>query len=163
MNKAAQDHKNAVILSCIEQGLSPEETAYVFRKHAEVLNACCDALIEEERLEKTGNIFHAMGLGLKGTAAGAQTAATAASAVPFWAIPAAIGLPVGVSMLAGNTAGALKAQSLTPRNEIPIKHYQKADEILRLKSETADILDRVARKDKEQKEKKQDRSVRSLF
>jgi len=107
MDKVAHDHKIAVIKACIEQGLSPKETAAVFRKHAEILHDCADALTEDMRKE-----------GQEKTA----LSPTKDVLLPLLMVGA---LPAVGSMAAGHAIGTHTAKALAPRNEMPIPMYQE--------------------------------------
>jgi len=141
---AVNNHKVATILQAVKDGLSPSETAAIFLKHAEVLNACSDCIVREKQA-----IFGLDRIGIT---------------MPAWQIAL---LPVaaaaGGSYLLGSGAGRLAADTLTPVSEVSTPTYQKAEEILRTKNETARILDRVAAKKKKDAERSNDRSVRSIF
>jgi hypothetical protein len=141
MDDIVNNHKIAVISNCISNGLSPSDTAEIFRKHAAVINECCDALVADtnEKLAKLN------------------------ASDALWAVPLLAAVPLGAGALAGHMAGSQAAKILTPRNEVPMKTYQKADEILSLKQETADILARVEERKRQQKERANDRSVRSIL
>jgi len=147
MSAAVTDHKIATILKCMKAGLSPADTAVIFRKQAAIMNACCDEIIKEKHAQEK------VSWGLL---------STAQSSLPLVA-GATIGLPVAASYMLGKAVGDTAASQLTPVNEVPISTYQKAEEILRMKQETADIISRVEKKKKENEEKSKDRSVRSLF
>jgi hypothetical protein len=139
MDDAVHNHKIAVISQCISEGLSPADAANIFRKHAAVINDCCDALIAETKpTEKLANS-------------------------PLWTLPLLATLPIGAGALIGHMAGTQAANALTERNELPMKTYQKADEILNLKNETADILARIEERKQQLKSKENDRSVRSIL
>jgi len=143
MSEAANNHKVATLLKCIEEGFSPEETAEVFRKHAEILNACCDGLIKDAMEKKALiNVNPTSALQLAGTM---------------------VAVPTLASYLTGRLGGHVAASALTSVNENPVSSYQKADEILRLKGETENILSRVNDKKKKDEERSKDRSVRALF
>ena len=142
MSDAVNDHKVATILNCVENGLSPSETAEVFRKQARVLNACCDAMIEE-MCEK-------------------QALTSWKTKVPLGLLAAGLILPPVAAGMLGKQVGQQAAKTLTPVNETPVSTVQKADEILRMRSETANILARVEENKNRDKEKNNDRSVRSI-
>ena len=149
-SEAVNKHKVATILKCMEDGLSPDETAQIFRKQAEIINACCDNVIQNMH-EKTAlvrdwlpNLSTTKNLGKTGL----LLAATA---------------PIAVGYFGGMGAGQVAAKSLTPVNELPVSDYQKAEELLRTRGETANILARVEEQKKKEKQRARDRSVRALF
>jgi len=144
-------HKVATILKCVEDGLSPDETAQIFRKQAESINACCDNLIQAAR-EKSASIFTTP------WDAANKTLNTSTTALALL-----LGLPTLASYAIGRGAGQASAKILTPVNELPIGTYQKAEEILRTKNETSNILSRVEEKKKKNEQRSSDRSVRSIF
>jgi hypothetical protein len=82
---------------------------------------------------------------------------------PITATLVLCGLGYGVAGLGGDFAGTHAAKLLTPTVTKPVSTVQKADEILRMKKETSDILARVEAKNRQEKEKANNRSVRALF
>ena len=147
MDIAVNEHKVATILGCIGLGLSPGETADIFRKQADAINAYTDHLMQsKDATEKDAGITDWVS-----PKSVLQTALLTAA------------LPVIGAYPAGMYGGQLVAKTLTPVNETPVSYYQKADEILRMKKETSNIIARVEQKNKENEEKSKDRSVRSLF
>ena len=124
----------------MEDGLSSDEAAEIFLKQAEILNACSDCIVREKR---------ALGLpSLKSTMTGAGLA---------------LGIPAAIGYGSGRFLGDAAANTLTPVNELTHPSYQKVEEILRMKRETADILARVEAKKKLEAARKNERSVRTLF
>ncbi|MCL2153939.1 MAG: hypothetical protein FWH57_13495, partial [Oscillospiraceae bacterium] len=74
-----------------------------------------------------------------------------------------VALPAILAYGAGNAAGQTAANVLTEENEVDVPTVQKADEILRLKQETSNILTRVTQRKKEESEKRKNKSVRALY
>lgn len=145
MSDAVNQHKIATILACIENGLSPAEAAVIFRKQAEAIHKYCDHLVEERNKVASG------------------WAGRLLSPAPWKLLAAAaVGVPVAAYM-GGHFAGDQAARVLTPTSEVNVPTIQKADEILRMKKETADILARVEARKKEKEKKQGDRSVRALY
>jgi len=144
--KTIHEHKVATILKCMQEGLSPADTAQIFLKQAEIINACCDALVKD---------FHEKQAAISDYLLSPK--------IPAGLLAASIGIPIAAGYGAGHVLGDTAAKALTPVNELPVSSYQKAEEILRLKNETADILARVEAKKKRDSEKSNARSVRALF
>ena len=141
METTAHEHRVAVILGCIEQGLSPDETAHIFRKQAEAIHAYCDHLVSTQKTAAwlpSANTLATLGVGT-------------------------VALPAILAYGAGNAAGQTAANVLTEENEVDVPTVQKADEILRLKQETSNILTRVTQRKKEESEKRKNKSVRALY
>lgn len=147
MLKVADEHRVAMILHCIEEGLSPSETADIFRKQAAVIHEYCDSLQNRITFDKT-------------------------AAWPWeWVDPKSLAYLGALALIAppvtayglGSVGGRTAAEIATPRNEVDVPVVQKADEILHMQRETANILARVEARKKEEAAKKNNKSVRSLF
>jgi len=172
MEKAASIYKKAIILQCIEDGFTPDETAEIINKHAEALNAMCDKLVVwDGTFEKVANPVlnlirgtgSAINTGVGKTMAGLGFGANMVSKIPWWVPAGMIGAPLGAAAIGSNIIGSQIGNLAAPRNELAVQDYQKIDEILNLKAETAGILERVAARDQEHKERSGARSVRSMF
>ena len=144
MSDAVSEHKVATILELMRDGKTPAEVAAVFRKQAEIINACSDALVREKQA-------------VIGTLTGA-----AATWAP-WMLGATFLGPAALAGVAGKYIGARGADALTGVNEISVSDMQKADEILRMRKATEDIHARIeaAKRNREAREK--ERSVRPIY